>query len=270
MLKHIVLLAGAVVLIGFAPAPFPKPDRGELTNSIGMKLVHIQAGRFTRGSPLDEKDREPFDKGVERQHEVEIARDFYLSRYTVTQEEYKNVMGTNPSAFSPTGDLKGKVIGLDTRNFPVEMVSWEDAMKFCEKLTQLPKEKVSHRVYRLPFEAEWEYACRAGTRTKYHSGHRDEDLEKAGWCLSNSGGRAHKVGKKRPNRWGLYDMHGNVFQWCADWYHPPEVAVQRVQRGGSWGVEPRYCRAAARDRWFPYRRSPDVGFRVVCVVSSTP
>jgi formylglycine-generating enzyme required for sulfatase activity len=131
----------------------------EVTNSIAMKLVLIPAGKFTMGSPEGEKERSA-DEGP--QHQVEISRPFYLGVYEVTQAEYERVMGTNPSFFSPTGDGRYWVKDQDTSKFPVESVSWNDAVEFCKQLSELPEEKQNGRVYRLPTEAEWEYACRAG------------------------------------------------------------------------------------------------------------
>ena len=247
-----------------------------ITNSIGMKLVRIAAGMFKMGSPKGEgsSDEEP-------QHEVEITKPFYMGAYTVTQAEYKEVMGENPSYFSASGGGKDKVIGMNTSKFPVETVSWEDATKFCEKVNAMEKEKEAKREYRLPTEAEWECACRAGTTTKYHSGDDEDDLKRVGWYDANSDGWPHEVGAKKANAWGLYDMHGNVWQWCADWYdsdyygkshvRDPEclIGTRRVLRGGSWVDNAGYCRAAFRSFIAPGDRDYFIGFRVVCVPART-
>src|SRR5262245_53556628 len=138
----------------FAPAPAPSKAR-EITNSVGMKLVRIPAGKFTMGSPTDEVSRTP----SEHQHEVEISKSFFLGVYEVTQAEFKKVMGTNPSAFAPGGARAASVGGMDTTKFPVESVTWTEAKDFCDKLSALRAEKGARRAYRLPSEAEWEYAC---------------------------------------------------------------------------------------------------------------
>src|SRR5262245_5903547 len=143
----------------FAPAPSPEKAR-EIKNSIGMKLVRIPAGKFKMGSPADEVSRTPY----ELQHEVEISKPFYLGVYEVTQAEFQKVMGTNPSSFASSGSNAAKVRGMDTTRFPVDSVTWTEAKTFCEKLSALPAEKGARRVYRLPTEAEWEYACRAGAK----------------------------------------------------------------------------------------------------------
>jgi formylglycine-generating enzyme required for sulfatase activity len=280
-----------VVAIFLAALVLPAPGRGqtrktpadkegkeEIVNSIGMKLVRIPAGTFMMGSPEDEgsEDERP-------QHKVKISKAFYMGVYTVTQAEYEKVMKTNPSHFCARGGGGGKVKGMHTSNFPVENVSWNDAVKFCEKLSALEEEKKAGRVYRPPTEAEWEYACRAGTKTEYHSGNDEADLKKVGWYSANSGKRPHEVGeKKQANARGLYDMHGNVWQWCADWYardyykegdktdpEGPKKGIYRVLRGGSWFLEARYCRAAYRIRADPYGRGNDFGVRVVCVAAGT-
>jgi formylglycine-generating enzyme required for sulfatase activity len=166
MPRRILLLSALVAAIVViptwtAPAPFPNSQLKEITNSIGMRLVLIKPGKFMMGSPADEKDR----GDNEQRHQVEITKAFCLGVFPVTQKEYKAVMGSNPSYFSADGDgndkVKGK--GIDMGKFPVEQVSWRDAFQFCEKLTALAKEKEAGRQYRLPTEAEWEYACRAGT-----------------------------------------------------------------------------------------------------------
>ena len=150
---------------------------------------------------------------------------FSIGVHEVTQSEYESVMGVNPSWF------KGA-------NNPVESVSWVDAVAFCVKLSSLPAEVAAGRVYRLPTEAEWEYACRAGTTTAYSFGDDEKDLEKYAWFGVNSGNLTHEVGKKLPNGWGLYDMHGNLWEWCSD--------ADGSRRGGSWGDNTFLCRSAFR------------------------
>jgi formylglycine-generating enzyme required for sulfatase activity len=278
MLRRTLLfsaLAAAVIVVPTWTAPVPLKMAGkEITNSIGMKLVRIKPGKFIMGSPTDEKDR----RDDEHLHEVEITKAFYMGVYTVTQAEYKEVVGSNPSYFSADGGGKDKVKGLDTSKFPVEDVSWEEAVKFCEKLSGMAKEKAAGRVYRLPTECEWEYACRAGTKTRYYTGDDEDDLKNAGWYRENSDGRTHKVGEKKANAFGLYDMHCNVRQWCSDWYGKgycqnsdkrdpkgPESGDSRVLRGGCWKNNAWNCRSAYRNYNAPGNRACNYGFRVVCV-----
>ena len=182
--------------------------------------------------------------------------------HEVTQAQYEQVMGVNPSEY------KGA-------NNPVEMVSWEDAVEFCRRLSELPAEKAAGNVYRLPTEAEWEYACRAGTTTKFSFGDDESDFGEYGWYRENSGRTTHPVGSKLPNAWGLYDMHGNVWEWCQDWYgdYPsgsvtdPSGATSssfRVLRGGGWDYSADGCRSAFRGRDLPSCRDYGrLGFRVV-------
>jgi formylglycine-generating enzyme required for sulfatase activity len=257
-------------------------------NSIGMQLVLIPAGEFLMGSPREEDKRRP-DEGP--QHEVKIRKPFYLGAYTVTQAEYKAVMGSNPSWFSATGGGKDKVDGLDTSRFPVENVSWDDAQKFCARLSAAPAEKKAGRKYRLPTEAEWEYACRARTRTPFHFGKAlssdranfDGNYPYGGASRGPYLDRTCKVGSYGDNAFGLYDMHGNVCQWCADWYKKdyygyspkedpkgPDSGTSRVLRGGSWDLFGEDCRAAGRSRGEPGYRCNGDGFRVVCVAPGTP
>jgi uncharacterized protein (TIGR02996 family) len=237
--------------------------RPRLTNAIGLELVLIPPGTFLMGSPKDEEGRTDDEGPV---HEVAITRPFYLGVHPVTQEQYQHIMGNNPSWFCPTGDGKNEVAGLDTRLFPVERVSWEDAVAFCEKLTALAEETRWGWVYRLPSEAEWEYACRGGSPS-YQVFHL---------------GRPCKVGSYAPNAFGLYDMHGNVWEWCQDWYGAdyyakspqedppgPPGGLHRVVRGGDFGANGRFCRSAYRGWREPARRPFNLGFRVV-LVSSAP
>jgi len=259
--------------------PKPQPGKEYLTNAIGMKLVKIPAGTFTMGSPVSEKERQT----KESQHEVEITRSFYMGIYEVTQEEYEKGMKTpNPSFFSAAGNGKANVQGMETKRFPVEQVSWTDAVEFCRKLSELPAEKQAGRVYRLPTEAEWEYACRAGTTTVFHCGDRLSATQANFNGGTPYGGgakgpfleRTTTVGSYAPNAFGLYDMHGNVSEWCADWYgdYPkdsqkdpqgPQNGQSRVLRGGTWLLYGVHCRAAFRFYFDTGRGVRGVGFRVV-------
>ena len=220
-------------------------------------LVHVLGGEFTMGSPGTESDR--IDN--ETQHGVSITKPFYLGVTEVTQEQYQKVMGTNPSQFKGPQN-------------PVEKVSWADAVEFCGKLSAMPAEKTSGHVYRLPTEAEWEYACRSGTTTAYGFGDDASRLGDYGWFDGNSDSKTHPVGEKKPNAWGLYDMHGNVWEWCQDWYgdYPSGSATDptgatsgsfRVGRGGSWNNFARSCRSAYRNRSAPGDRYDGLGFRVL-------
>jgi formylglycine-generating enzyme required for sulfatase activity len=196
-------------------------------------------------------------------------------------------MGENPSWFSADGDGKDKAKDLDTDDFPVERVSWHDAKKFCEKFSQLEKERRAKRTYRLPTEAEWEYSCRGGASSSnpFHFGKSlssrqanfDGNYPYGGAAKGPYLERTCQVGSYKPNKFGLYDMHGNVYQWCADWYakdyykdsptkdpQGPDSGTARVLRGGAWVSDGRYCRAAYRDRNGPGSRNADNGFRVAC------
>jgi formylglycine-generating enzyme required for sulfatase activity len=284
-------LLGLCALLAPAPpgldgAPAPLTHRKKLTNSIGMKLVLIPQGTFTMGSPDSEASREVMEGP---RHRVEITRPFYLGVYEVTQAEYEKVVGTNPSYHRPGGGFASRVSGLDTRNFPVENVDWNDAIKFCEKLSALPREKGARRKYRLPTEAEWEYACRAGAREHVpfafgkslssKQANFNGNRPYGGAANGPSLNRACKVGSYRPNAWGLYDMHGNVWEWTADWYEdyaarkglardPTGAATgsQRIFRGGCWTNEGSWCRTAKRYRAHPGAKNYLIGFRVACVV----
>ncbi len=182
-------------------------------------------------------------------------------------------MGNNPSSFSSDGRHSDRVSGLSTDDFPVESVSWEDAQEFIGRLNELSEE--TGRVYRLPTEAEWEYACRGGTTTRYYFGDSSDELGEYAWYSGNSERRTHSVGQKRPNAWGLYDLHGNVWEWCSDWYSGdyyanspledptgPESGSIRVYRGGSWDFTARSCRSAYRYGYWPGYRLHYLGFRV--------
>jgi formylglycine-generating enzyme required for sulfatase activity len=227
-------------------------------------MVFIPPGTFRMGSPSNEVHRWGWEGP---QTAVTISRGFWMGKYEVTQGEYQAVMGDNPSYF--TGDT----------NLPVESVNWYDATAYCEALTQ--RERGTGRiatncVYRLPTEAEWEYACRAWTSTRFSYGDDSgyTTLTNYEWYEANSGGTTHPVGQKLPNPWGLDDMHGNVYEWCQDWwdYYPGGVAVDpqgpatgsgRVIRGGYWDDSARDCRSASRDGTGPGDGFIGIGFRVL-------
>jgi formylglycine-generating enzyme required for sulfatase activity len=243
----------------------------EITNSIGMKLVLIPKGTFMMGSPESEQGR----KQDETQHEVTISKEYYLGVYEVTQAQYEKVMGKNPSHF------QGAIVGGENAGLPVENVSWDDAVEFCKWLSELPEEKKAGRVYRLPTEAEWEYACRAGSKTAFSFEDEVGLLPEYGWFDRNSSGRTHTVGLLEPNAWGLNDMHGNVCEWCSIWYgeYPrnavtdpigPNASSYRMHRGGGYSNDIASCRSASRDGVDPAVRLRDLGFRVALSPSNTP
>ena len=265
---------------GVVPANEPRSIAGRklVENSIGMKFVRIPKGTFLMGSPPDEVG----SSDDERQHEVTLTRDFYLGVYEVTQAQYKKVMGKNPSYF--TGDKVAErhpqtgrfVKDVDSANHPVENVSHDDAVEFCRRLSEMPDEKAAGRRYRVPTEAEWEYACRAGSNTAFSFGNEAGDLGSHAWYEANSNGMTHAVGGKKPNAFGLYDMHGNVLEWCSDWYDEkyyasspatdptgPDSGSYRVMRGGSWLNAPFFVRCASRYFYPPVPRETSLGIRVV-------
>ena len=204
------------------------------TNSLGMEFVLIPAGTFLMGSEKGEADEKPV-------HQVTTSRPFYLGKYEVTQAQWQAVMGNNPSRFP----------GNPQR--PIEQVSWEDAQAFMRALNA----REGGTLYRLPTEAEWEYAVRAGSKTVYSFGDDPGQLKDYGWYQDNANRQTHPVGQLRPNAWGLYDMHGNVWEWIQDWYGPytsgpvkdpkgPDSGTHRARRGGGWNNAASYCRATNR------------------------
>ena len=226
-----------------------------LDSHVTMKVVLIPAGKFLMGSPDNEKDRRS-DEGPQR--EVTITKPFYMGVCPVTQEQFEAVMGTNPSKF------KGV-------SHPVSSVSWNDSVEFCKKLAQRTGRKV-----RLPTEAEWEYACCAGSQSRFFFGDDDKSLGDYGWYSDNAARMTHPAGQKKSNAFGLYDMHGNVWQWCSDYYvdsyekapnQDPEISQAgdyRVLRGGSWNFMAGGCRCAVRTGRPPNDRTSSViSFRVV-------
>ncbi|MFN6412227.1 MAG: formylglycine-generating enzyme family protein [Planctomycetota bacterium] len=268
-LSTFLLIVGVIFLslAEYLQAQQPK----EITNSIGMKLMLIPKGTFMMGSPESEECR---DKD-ENQHEVTISKDYYLGVYEVTQAQYEKVMGRNPSYF------QGAIVGNENADLPVDRVSWEDAVEFCKKLSDLPEEKKAGRVYRLPTEAEWEYACRAGSKTAYSFDDQEGLLPEYGWFERNSSNRTHTVGLLEPNAWGLYDLHGNVWEWCSDRHGEyPKGAVSdptgpcegsnRVIRSGGWYGEAALCRSALRRGHVPSIRLNSHGFRLALSSSGIP
>jgi formylglycine-generating enzyme required for sulfatase activity len=268
----------ATVLLVLSPIARAQDAQETITNSIGMKLVRIPAGKFVMGSPATEAERDP----EELEHEVHITKPFYLGAHEVTQAQLQRTMFKNDSHFS----------GPD---LPAEQVRWKAAVEFCETLSNLDTERKAGRSYRLPTEAEWEYACRAGAKTAFHYGD-DLSAAQANFNGNHPFGKAVKgpflrktapVGSYAANAWGLFDMHGNVSEWCSDWYDPhyyktspkedpkgPAKGVVdtgfneffRVVRGGCWHDEARACRSAYRFRLQPTEPYRLVGLRVVCVV----
>jgi formylglycine-generating enzyme required for sulfatase activity len=276
----------------------------EIVNSIGMKLVRIPAGTFLMGSTKQELEQALADyerhlgkasdliltwyRSEGPRHPVEISRAFYLGVHEVTQVQYRKVMGKNPSYFCDAGRGKDMVKGMSTDDFPVESVSYEHAVEFCRKLSALPAERRARRKYRLPAEAEWEYACRGGApshqvfhfgdslsskQANFDGNHPYGDAGKGDYLQ-----RTCKVGSFAPNRFGLYDMHGNVWEWCADWYgsdyyeksprrdpRGPDSGYYRVFRGGGWNSRGLSCRSAHRYGYWPDHRI--LGFRAALVLS---
>ena len=211
------------------------------------QMVKIPAGSFEMGSNGGESDEKPV-------HTVNLSG-FSISKYEVTQAQWREIMGTNPSYFK------------NCDNCPVETVSWDNIEDFLKKLNEK-----TGKTYRLPTEAEWEYAAKANQNTKYSG---SDDLETVAWYNENSDNETHPVGKKAANAWGLYDMSGNVWEWCSDWYGAYSSGSQsnptgatsgtdRVLRGGSWNDNPVYCRVAYRYD-FPGDRDLRYGFRLVSV-----
>ncbi|MBL1217145.1 MAG: formylglycine-generating enzyme family protein [Planctomycetes bacterium] len=238
----------------------------DLGNDVKMTFALIPPGEFVMGSPASELGR--YDNEGP-QHQVTLTKPYYMGITEVTQAQYQIIMGNNPSKFA----------GSD---LPVEHVSWNDAAEFCVALSDM-----TGRIVRLPTEAEWEYACRAGTTTRFGFGDSDSQLSQYEWYKDNSGGQTHPVGQKSPNPFGLFDMHGNVMEWCNDWHgeysqeavtNPTGTTTKTnpsgatggfycIERGGNWYLGPEVCRSAFRAGGIPDYRSSGTGFRVVLDVN---
>ena len=241
------------------PTPGPTPvttnvediELPESADSIGLEFKLIPTGTFTMG------DGNGLGPSMEA-HEVTLTKPFEMGVHEVTQAQYEQVMKNNPSKFK----------GAD---HPVETVSWTEAVEFCRKLSELPAEKAAGNVYRLPTEAEWEYACRAGTATRFSFGDDERDLAEHGWYYANSDSRTHPVGAKQPNAWGLHDLNGNVWEWCSDlidkdyMYTPPVLRdpILNVCRGGAWHGYAHNCSPTSITLVTPGFSKEFVGFRVV-------
>jgi formylglycine-generating enzyme required for sulfatase activity len=279
---------------------------GSMTNSLGMNLLLIPRGKFLMGSPKGEEDR--LDE--ELQHEVEITKPFYLGKYEVTVGQFKAFVkeanylteaekdGKGGRAFDGTEFVQKpeftwkNVYFAQSDDHPVVVVSWNDAVAFCAWLS-----KKEGKTYRLPTEAEWEYACRGGMKTRFSIRDKEADLKAvaniadaalkakwpdATWAVNWDDGFAFTapVGQFRANAFGLHDMHGNVWEWCSDWYgedyygkspkqdpQGPAMGKERVERGGAWSTQPKFCRSAYRDWHEPDYRSDCVGFRVLAAAT---
>jgi len=252
----------------------------ELPGGEKLTLVLIPPGEFLMGSTAEEqarfledakaaKDQRAIDRVPREgpQHRVRISRPSYLGKYEVTQTQWEAVMGNNPSEFT------------DNPSHPVEQVSWDDIQPFLTKLNE--GALAEEMRFTLPTEAEWEYACRAGTTTFWHSGDSEAALQEHGWSNPNSGGKTHPVGQLRPNAFGLCDLHGNVWEWCADWFAADYYAKApvddpsgdptgslRVSRGGGWYYHAGFCRSAYRNSHAPGIRGNGLGFRLACEIPS--
>ncbi|MBI5687606.1 MAG: formylglycine-generating enzyme family protein [Verrucomicrobia bacterium] len=254
-------------LVSFATATFAEPAAGQpLTVDLGkgvkLELVWVAPGEFDMGATNDGDDAKPV-------HHVKLTKGFWMGKYEVTQEQYEAVTGRNPS-------------GYKAARSPVENVNWFDAVAFTVALNGmgiLP----AGVACRLPTEAEWEYACRAGTTTRFYSGNSESDLARIGWYGAsrvllyggNAGKRPHAVGEKEPNKLGFYDMIGNVWEWCSDWYGPyhgggavdptgPATGSKRVRRGGAFPNAQGFLGSAPRGASAPTDKVSAFGFRVVC------
>ncbi|MBL8228343.1 MAG: SUMF1/EgtB/PvdO family nonheme iron enzyme [Bryobacterales bacterium] len=232
-----------------------------LKNASAIRFRYIPPGSYLRGSPASEAGRDR----DEVQHRVTITRGFYMAVHEVTQEQWRGLMGSNPAVFQQP------VEGEDPLQRPVEFVSWNDCQRFLAKLNALGEGR-----FRLPTEAEWEYAARAGSQTRFWwgDGVRDSDNQKHAWANSRSYATTHPVGMKPSNAWGLFDMSGNVWEWCSDWYGPypegdqvdpkgPPQGKERVFRGGSYYDFPVSLRSANRHRHAPEARYTAIGLRLV-------
>ena len=246
-------LNGLINIILGAGTPVQDPELSFTVGGETFKMMRVGRGTFTMGATPEQE--EPFDQETPA-HCVTLTCDYYIGETEVTQELWQAVMGNNPSLFE--GD-----------NLPVDCVSWIDCQEFISKLNQM-----TGKTFRLPTEAEWEFAARGGNKSNGTQYSGSTNLEEVAWYDGNSDNKTHPVATKKPNELGLYDMSGNVLEWCQDWngdysYRTqidptgPPTGSGRVSRGGSWEVSATYCRVAYRENWFPGTRYYTLGFRLV-------
>ena len=271
----IYAIAAAIVVFGLLALSLTSCSTGGSGKDdfTTLEMIRVTGGTFTMGSPSSEPGRD----NDETQHKVTLSG-FYMGKFPVTQAQYEAVMGSNPSGFTEA------VEGEKKAHLPVENVTWFDAIRFCNKLSEQSKLEPVYTIsgqtvtadlgkngYRLPTEAQWEYACRAGTSTAYSTG---SISEATGWYWETSDNRTHEVGKKPANAFGLYDMAGNVYEWCWDRYGAYATGAQtdpegtatgdrRVLRGGAWPLSGENLRSAYRGVGDPSYKDSFIGFRVV-------
>jgi formylglycine-generating enzyme required for sulfatase activity len=270
-MRNLVICCVALLALAGSACTRTEDPPGQLTVDLGggvkLEMVLIPAGEFMMGCPSSDQDAVDAEKP---QHRVRITRPFYLGKYPVTQEQWDAVMGGQAT----TGDdhhFKG------LKN-PVDTVSWQNCQEFLEQLNRRPGNPGEK--FQLPTEAQWEYACRAGSSTKYCYGDEESRLGEYAWYDDNSEHKTHPVGEKKPNAWGLYDVHGNIWQWCEDRFgggyyakspvdDPPGPAAgsDRALRGGAWGSYARSCRSSSRLALTPMYRDENLGFRVARAVA---
>jgi formylglycine-generating enzyme required for sulfatase activity len=265
-----VFLFAIAIMPGMSRGQAPTPQRAERSVAFSEKVkapfVWIAPGSYQRGSPVSETGR---DRDEGPPHEVTLTKGFYLGVHEVTQAQWLAVMGSNPAVFRR---------GQQADQRPVESVSWDDCQTFIARLNERGRER-----FRLPSESEWEYAARAGSTTRYPWGDDPSGfaVHEHAWANSRSYAITHPVGQKRPNAWGLHDMHGNVWEWCQDWYAPypegpqrdptgPAEGKEKVFRGGSWYDFPVSLRSANRHRHAPDGRYTAVGLRLVIETGGRP
>ncbi|NMF57115.1 formylglycine-generating enzyme family protein [Pseudanabaena yagii] len=255
-----------IVIVESPQTPEPPSDplkrgdkafRDDFGNGLYLEMVRIPSGKFMLGAPPNEIGKRDNETPLV---EVQVAA-FYIAKFAVTQEQWVTIIGNNPAHFR------------ESLQAPMENISWIEAQDFCRRLTARSPHAYA---YRLPSEAEWEYACRAGTNTAYHFGDSPAQLADYAWFVDNSNKRSQPIGQKVPNPWGLYEMHGGVWEWCEDAWHdnfkgtPADGSAwiegnsgRRVRKGGSWSNEAKLCRSASRDWHWQGDRYNDIGFRVV-------
>jgi len=261
-------LSTLLLLVGAPISAAPTEKSVTLPGGVPLRFVEITPGTYPRGSELGEAGR---DRDESPRHEVTLTRGFFLGVYEVTQAQWTAVMGANPAVFKR---------GADAPQRPIESVSWDDCQRFIARLNALA---LAPGTFRLPTEAEWEYAARAGTTTRFPWGDdlRDAEVHRHAWANSRSFAITHPVGQKPANAWGLFDLQGNVWEWCADFYAPyaegpqrdpagPATGRDRVFRGGSWYDFPVSLRSANRHRHAPEGRYTAIGLRLAFTPEAAP